>query len=272
MSCVEAIPVPDSRTKVDELFIFWLSEPSTQELLRKELSKVCGRESSLEDGTPFPIKTATATSVLRPGSPVLRALSPPTPLARSPKSPRAKRKPASPRKKLAGGGTKKFNLNVESTHNLKIDVVEEPDFHPSPLTTEVQPATDKTHYEVQASLPQEDDGVVVPVLSPEAAAQLPEQPKAEGSSAAGEPPLLPEVIPRFYFPNGRPRVDEDVEQNLREVASVFKEYPKGEVPRNEFHVIVKVGHTTYMYVYTHINSTETIDEMLNTFGLTFLLT
>ena len=99
MACVKAIPVPDSMQKVDELFLFWLSESSTQEMLRKELSKVCGGAREFEEDTPVQIQpsSSSVTNVRRPGSPTVRSPSPPPLLSRSPKSPRAKLRPKSPR-------------------------------------------------------------------------------------------------------------------------------------------------------------------------------
>ncbi len=261
MACVEAIPVPESRKKVDELFLFWLSEPSTQELLRKELSMVCS--GSYEDAdSPAPLMTAAAvTSVLRPGSPVLRSPSPPTPHSRSPKSPRAKRRSHSPRKRIVETGANKLNLNNASHHH---QVAEETDFHvtPAPVsaaetelqdvcTSEVEAKSQAPHPQLQA-----DEDVATPVLSPEAAAKLPDTPKAEGGAAERDRPLSSEAIPRFYFPNGRPRVDEDVEQSLREVAAVFEGFPREEVPRNDFHLVVKVSRHTHtrMHARTHTHT------------------
>ena len=99
MACVKAIPVPDSMQKVDELFLFWLSESSTQELLRKELSKVCSSVREFEEDTPVQIQlsSSSVTNVRRPGSPTVRTPSPPPLLTRSPKSPRTKPRPQSPR-------------------------------------------------------------------------------------------------------------------------------------------------------------------------------
>lgn len=105
MACVEAaIPLPDSRKKVDELFLYWLSEPSTQDMLRKELANIkdvpCTELDDLvfkQDGSvvlssisPY----SSLTSVLRPASPntCTRTPSPPPSLvAKSPSSPRARR-------------------------------------------------------------------------------------------------------------------------------------------------------------------------------------
>ena len=106
MACVEAaIPIPDSRKKVDELFLYWLSEPSTQDMLRKELANIkdvpCTELDDLvfkQDGSVVLSSIApysSLTSVLRPASPnaCTRTPSPPPSslVAKSPSSPRARR-------------------------------------------------------------------------------------------------------------------------------------------------------------------------------------
>ena len=48
------------------------------------------------------------------------------------------------------------------------------------------------------------------------------------------------LIPRFYFPNGKPCPEENMEQCLKDVAKVFQDYPKGEVPQSAFHQVTKV--------------------------------
>ena len=91
---------------MDELFLYWLSEPSTQDMLRKELANIkdvpCSELDDLvfkQDGSvvlssisPY----SSLTSVLRPASPntCTRTPSPPPPsslVAKSPSSPRARR-------------------------------------------------------------------------------------------------------------------------------------------------------------------------------------
>ena len=94
------MPVPDSRKKVDELFIYWLSEPSTQDMLRKELANIreipCSELDDLvfkQDGS-VALGSYSLATVLRQGATHSRTPSPPPSsslVAKSPSSPRARR-------------------------------------------------------------------------------------------------------------------------------------------------------------------------------------
>lgn len=69
---------PDARKKVDELFLYWLSEPSTQDLLRQELARVCGLQHQRLDsygaaGTHY----SSHHHRVRPTSPTVRDVTPP---------------------------------------------------------------------------------------------------------------------------------------------------------------------------------------------------
>ena len=218
MACVETIPVPDSRQKVDELFLFWLSEPSTQEMLRKELAKVRGGREIGEDSCEFPVSTPpSVTSAPRPGSPTVRSPSPALLLSRSPNSPKTKISSRSPKKtqrKHAGDALK-------AKGNKKVEVIEEVDF---PGVSE----------QVSRPLPE-------PPIPPNKANIVNENKLRDGTKKKNAGPVnISHTIPRFYFPNGKCRSDENVEKSLKEVAQVFQEYPKSEVPVSEFHVVVKV--------------------------------
>lgn len=99
------MPVPDSRKKVDELFLYWLSEPSTQDMLRKELANIRDVPCSELDDFVFKQDGGVAltsvssfsslTSVLRPGGTPNHSRTPSPPpssvVAKSPSSPRARR-------------------------------------------------------------------------------------------------------------------------------------------------------------------------------------
>ena len=231
MACVETIPVPDSRQKVDELFLFWLSEPSTQEMLRKELAKVRGGREIGEDSCEFPVSTPpSVTSVPRPGSPTVRSPSPPLLLSRSPKSPKTKISSRSPKKtqrKHAGDALK-------AKGNKKVEVIEEVDF---PGVSE----------QVSRPLPES------PIPPNKANIVNENKLRDETKKKNAAPVNISNTIPRFYFPNGKCRSDENVEKSLKEVAQVFQEYPKSEVPVSEFHVVVKVcciRKTTLFTLYT----------------------
>lgn len=228
MACVEAaIPVPDSRKKVDELFLFWLSEPSTQEMLRKELAKVCGVPvSEVEDATQGSVTSSLLTSVLRPASPNMRTPSPPPSSSslsnKSPKSPRARHR--SPRKthKSPSGSSLREKLKL----GKYAEIIEETDYvdeqqtllHPLQHKTTALP-TDKEEKQRERS-------------------HSPIPPAAPKKSAP--PKNHSQLIPKFYFPHGRPSPGEDMEKVMKDVAKVFQEFPKGEATEKDFHMVVKV--------------------------------
>ena len=155
MACVEAsIPVPDSRKKVDELFLYWLSEPSTQDMLRKELANIreipCSELDDLvfkQDGS-VALGSYSLASVLRQGATNSRTPSPPPSsslVAKSPSSPRTRR---SARKSPHGSNLKdklqlttavksnKIHLNG-STEEIDCGVVELVQQHNSVLSNSV---------------------------------------------------------------------------------------------------------------------------------------
>ena len=131
MACVEAaIPLPDSRKKVDELFLYWLSEPSTQDMLRKELAGIKDVPYSELDDLVFKqdgsvvlssiSPYSSLTSVLRSASPntCTRTPSPPPSslVAKSPSSPRARRSA----RKSPHGSNMKEKLTAAAKNNIKL--------------------------------------------------------------------------------------------------------------------------------------------------------
>ena len=60
------------------------------------------------------------------------------------------------------------------------------------------------------------------------------------------------LIPRFYFPNGKPCPDENIEQCLKDAAKVFQDHPNGEVPQSAFHEVTKVRQYPKMLVTVQI--------------------
>ena len=237
MACVEAAPIPDSHKKVDELFLFWLSEPSTQELLTKELSKV-RRLYDLEEldaGASFvsdvQATSSATTAAPRPLSPLGRTPSPPHLLSRSPKSPRVKPRPQSPRR--AQSPARRPPSDDHSTGTLGRD---EPDSAGAPSKEEGSGSGAGRSAEAGdaspgGAPPNEPDNGADPKL------EEMEQPAGATASPKTAPP---EVIPRFYFPHGRPVPEADTERQLREVAKVFQASPTGELPLEEFHAVAKV--------------------------------
>jgi hypothetical protein len=225
MAMVDAMPVPDSRQKVDELFLFWLSEPSTQEMLRNELTKVCRYGN---DGGSLVGPSAVTTSVPRSSSPNnsnYRTPSPPLHLSNSPKSPRAKRRAKSPRRSLKYGASS--SAATEKTGSSA--AFDDTDYFPTPSTLE--PNSRKTE---KAGAPGRTDT--------SATLKDTEQQKARRAwSAKSAKPTRSEVIPRFFFPNGRAGEarEESIDGQLEAAANVFQEQPNGEVTMADFHLVVK---------------------------------
>lgn len=206
---------PDARKKVDELFLYWLSEPSTQELLRHELARVCGLQSEyLSVGGASSAGNGSSSSPKSPtvhGSSVTAAaaISSSPPLSnRSPKSPRAasqRTKPSAKHGRSGGGTAKAKNRNrssVEGEEQIDAGIVERERHLPTTACrTVAEPSC----------------GPAVQLHSPS-----------------------PESIPRFYFPNGRPFAEEDPQGLMKEMENVFAQFPNHEVPKKEFHLLTKV--------------------------------
>lgn len=247
MACVEAsIPVPDSRKKVDELFLYWLSEASTQDMLRKELAKVRGMSVGEQgiDYLDLSIPSGSFTSTIRPSSPNLRAPSPPPhSLTRSPKSPRGKQT-RSPRKANKSTKQQEHALSKDSRSLVKTheDSVEEVDtdtplnmlFHKPLVTVDSENDSNwinqsKENGSLEAK--HRDTKRAVRTHSPKPA-DLPKSPKVNRH--------VP-TIPQFYFPNGKPAAGENVEQELEEIKKLFQEYRDGELPKDKFSTIAKVS-------------------------------
>ncbi len=223
MACVESsILVSDSRKKVDEYFLFWLSEPSTQEMLRKELAKIRGI-SPIEqdiDYLDLSIPTSSFTGVLRPSSPNMRAPSPPPGLSRSPKSPRGRSR--SPKKGHRSPRQQEHSLTksmrAQDLQKVYEDNVEEVDFAQS---NEESKANDK-----------------IPAPSTNKKRARSRSPKP--ADLPKVPPTRQQVIPQFYFPHGKPKVGENVQKRLQEVEKMFAEHPKGELVLSDFGEVAKV--------------------------------
>lgn len=204
---------PDARKKVDELFLYWLSEPSTQDLLRHEVAKVCGLQQQKAEQLLSP----TANKRLRPASPTVRAITPPLPSVPSPTlSPSLSR------------SSKAKNVHLQSSICSKqtIDSGEH-------LANGTIPARNEPHDKDEVDTP-----VIVPAITTKTA--------AEPSFSKSKVPSIvvpEETIPRFYFPNGRPEKGKkrEMEKIMVNVGRVFERYPRQEVPRGDFHLVVKVS-------------------------------
>lgn len=190
------IIAPDARKKVDELFLYWLSEPSTQELLRHELAKVCGLHQ------PRDLISPTFNLKPRPTSPTVRSVTPP--LAPQNSSPLARSSPKGP----------KPTNNLENNNSRTLAQVPEVEIHIE--KPEECPVIPPVRTLAESS---------VPVAKP----QLPRV-----------PPIL---IPKFYFPQGRPDETDDsrIRTQIERADALFSQYPNAEIPWSKFDTVVKVS-------------------------------
>lgn len=245
MACVEAvIPVPNSRKKTDELFLYWLSEPSTQELLRKELAKLSGtpyaegddkdvKESHLQalvDYNTFLSPSSAVTNVLRPGSPNVRTPSPPLLSHRSPKSPRASRR--SPKKTAKSPGGKQRTKNGLQ-HSF--DELDYGDDNVMQLSSTMHNHTTEEVSSEPAHTHSRDRRARSHSPKPESL------PAGPGHNHLPRPATNSSHIPRFYFPNGKPQPDENLQERFLELAKLFHTFEGGEASFKQFPEILKVS-------------------------------
>ena len=270
---VDAMPVPDSRQKVDELFLFWLSESSTQEMLRKELTKVCRYGSDLTDGgvDSFLAAQPTMTNIQRPKSPNYRTPSPPLHLSNSPKSPRTKRRAKSPRRNLksglTGGGSSAQSSIIKNKEGAA--VFEDVDYFPAasassppPNERDSKPSASEEVGQGRGGGGGRDDHKQISDINKNKVVAEKEEVVAldteRGSSNAPAKSVQvaskqdKEVIPRFFFPNGQPKMKESVDEQLKEAAKLFQEQPNGEIAQDDFHSVVKVKNLSiFQLVFLH---------------------
>lgn len=221
---------PDTRKKVDELFLYWLSEPSTQEMLRHELAKVCGLQHSASDMVSDRTCSSSSRTKLpyRPSSPnsVHTATSPTPPLSRSPKSP-----PVHAARHAAAAGRAKLQDGQETTDGS----------HPNATQEIKQESEVKRQLQVSGAAPGQNPP---PLLPP---------PLAAGAGATLE------AIPRFYFPNGRPNKNGSMDKQLEEIDAIFHRYPRHELPKKDFSQVLKVqcmlmdSISTYLHVFLSVD-------------------
>ena len=262
---VDAMPIPDSRQKVDELFLFWLSESSTQEMLRKELTKVCRYGSDLTDGgaDSFLAAHPTMTNIQRPKSPNYRTPSPPLHLSNSPKSPRTKRRAKSPRRNLksglTGGGSSAQYSIIKNKDGAA--VFEDVDYFPAASASPPPPNERDSKPSASEEVGQGRGGgggggrddhkqisdinknKVVAKKEKEEVVALETERRSSNAPAKSIQVASKqdkEVIPRFFFPNGQPKMKESVDEQLKAAAKLFQEQPNGEIAQDDFHSVVKV--------------------------------
>lgn len=248
MACVEAvIPVPNSRKKTDELFLYWLSEPSTQELLRKELAKLSGSPFSDEaddknvkeihpqtsESNTFLSPSSAVTNVLRPGSPNVRTPSPPLFSHRSPKSPRGARR--SPKKTGKSPNRAKNGLQhsfdeLDSGDDTSVNIV-----HPHSSSTM------HNHFAEEANDSMEPAPHNMGRRSRSHSPKPESLPAGPGHNHIPKPGTNSSHIPRFYFPNGKPQPDENLQERFSELDKLFHSFEGGEASFKQFGEIMKVS-------------------------------
>lgn len=250
MACVEAasIPVPNSRKKTDELFLYWLSEPSTQELLRKELAKLSGVPySELDDKSAsevYPLASeystllspsSAVTNVLRPGSPNVRTPSPPLLSHRSPKSPRGARR--SPKKTAKSPGAKQRTRNGLQQSFDEVDYVGE-----DMQVVSGSSLLSSTHNHVHVV---EASSETTELHLSNGRRSRSHSPKPEslplGPNHKHSAPKPSSHIPRFYFPNGKPHPEENLQERFSELGKLFQTFKGAEASFKQFGEIMKVS-------------------------------
>ncbi len=234
MACVEnsrenSILVPDSRKKVDEYFLFWLSEPSTQEMLRKELAKLRGISPNEQDidYLDLSIPTSSFTSVLRPSSPNMRAPSPPPGLSRSPKSPHGRSR--SPKKGHKSPRQQEHSLSksirAQELQKVYEENVDEVDF----IAVQLQEEEYENHSNKSV------DKIAAPYPKIRARSRSPKP-----ADLPKVPPIHRQVIPQFYFPHGKPKAGENVEDHLQAAKKIFLKHPDEELMLSDFGEVAMV--------------------------------
>lgn len=251
MACVEAaIPVPNTNKKTDELFIYWLSEPSTQELLRKELAKISGSEldeKAMNEPqalvTEYPNflspSSAAVTSVLRPGSPNMRTPSPPLLSHRSPKSPRGSARIRSPKKASKSPSGAKLRAKNGLQHCFdEVDSAIGEDG--------VLPAGANVHLSARYQLEKAEGVDSLEILRHHGRRSRSPSPKPDALPTGAGVNHVPKPcnssghIPRFYFPNGKPQPEEDLQDRFAELNKWFQNIEGGEADFKQLPEIMKV--------------------------------
>lgn len=204
---------PDARKKVDELFLYWLSEPSTHELLRHEVAKVCGLQQQTASDHPLLINGSSTGGSLqfpRPASPTGRAITPPPP---APLSALGSPSRGGSPKLFRGGG---HGINKQTGTTTQRHLVGEETIDGG--------GEMKTNGEASC----------LPMIS------ITPVPTASPS----------ELIPRFYFPNGKREEGDEgaIEKVMVTVGKIFERYPRQEVPKKDFHLIIKVTVSVHVHV------------------------
>ncbi|XP_014671931.1 PREDICTED: serine/threonine-protein phosphatase 2A regulatory subunit B'' subunit beta-like isoform X2 [Priapulus caudatus] len=220
---------PVLKLKVDELFLRWLSEEDTQQFLQDSL-----RQMTIGgDGVSAPSSPTSKNG--RPLSPRQRGGSPPyspppglTASPRRPSSPRKHRdtsKPTSP----GDGSCREFQRFTEARTNGR-DA--EKGFTEFPALVGEMRASRTT------KLTEAKPSRRTPVATTTNTKQQPSVVAASAAAAAAAA-VDPVPIPRFYFPQGRSLLGNQIEAQLQRVAAAFGKFGEGKVTREDFGDVAK---------------------------------
>lgn len=252
MACVEtAIPIPNPRKKTDELFLTWLSEPSTQQLLRKELMKMSGVPlNDLDDSngiskdeqnsTQNVTTPSVVTNVLRPGSPInMRTPSPPHNHLSSSRSPGKSSRGAgvvgrssrSPKKSASKSTSGTAEGKVKSSKNGLQFGLEDVDGEMNGVHLSFPASNGGSVLDIDGHTEEREREAHGHSLKPDSFPTV---------STPNHIPKLGTTIPRFYFPNGKPQPEEDLQERFSELMRLFQSF-EGEIGMNQFGEITKAS-------------------------------
>ncbi|CAH1782221.1 unnamed protein product [Owenia fusiformis] len=206
---------PVLKLKVDELFLRWLSEPDTQQLLKENLRQIIKGEP-----IKHPPSSGNSSKSGRPTSPRIRPGSPSTPPCSPP--PGKLQSPRSPRKAVAGN---KFG-NRNNSSNSKITKESKDTF----LLEKQREIQERKREREQQLLGAGDV-----------------KNKDNEQNKNSNQRTLNINLPRFYFPNGHPIGNDENEQILRKVSEVFKKSEGGKAAKTQMENIMKTCGLPYYW-------------------------
>ncbi|XP_013414991.1 serine/threonine-protein phosphatase 2A regulatory subunit B'' subunit beta isoform X1 [Lingula anatina] len=199
---------PVLKLKIDELFLRWLSETDTQQLLRENLRQIVKGEPI----TSWPPGTGNIKSS-RPASPRIRPSSPSTPPC-SPPPGKSSPSPRSPRKAY----------NFSSKINAR--------------TAQLQNSKEQKEKEREIKEQEKDQKKTQPHSQP---AQSQSHQTQSLQHSQQRHPRLPQSsrVPKFYFPMGPPVAREENDAMLQRVAEVFSAAEGAKIYKHQMEMVTK---------------------------------
>lgn len=215
---------PTLKLKVDELFLRWLSEPDTQQILKENLRQLTHGET-LTTPVPYSAQASPRSSSklsprLRPTSPTF---SPPTAKLPSPRSPR---RPLTNKSNHRNGSTK-TNISIQNGKDVKDSIKKD--------TNELIKDRDKENNELSPSLSTGTSTIPTVTVSDST-----KDTKGKRDNAGKSKQLKNLNIPKFYYPHGKPVNKEETEKILDKVSKEFSKLEGGKAFLNNFGPITKV--------------------------------